>query len=345
MRRLPIFLLIDVSESMAGDNLRHLQEGMDRLVKVLRADPYALETAALSIIAFAGKAKTLTPLVDVFAFYPPRLPLGSGTSLGRGLTHLMDEMDRTVVKSTMDRKGDYRPVVYLMTDGKPTDDCEPALARWKRDFDRKASLVAIAIGPHASLATLSRLTSNVLRFDGSTEQDFKRFIDWVSASVVAQSRAVDEGGALSLAKPDEVMRKIEEITSLAPLDEDFVVIQGRCQVQKLPYLMKFERVRGVMDTAELRLSTTEYHLTGVFAAEKDFDDLSDERGVTTSISTEFLRGSPGCPHCGNPIGFAACSCGQILCVKGDGDAVCPGCHSTITMSHGGGDFDVTRSRG
>ena len=57
MRRLPIFLLIDVSESMAGDNLRQLQEGLERLVRSLRADPYALETVFISVIAFAGKAK------------------------------------------------------------------------------------------------------------------------------------------------------------------------------------------------------------------------------------------------------------------------------------------------
>ena len=82
MRRLPVFLVIDVSESMAGDNLRSLQDGIARLIKTLRTDPYALETAYLSVIAFAGRPKTLTPLVELVAFYPPRLPLGSGTSIG-----------------------------------------------------------------------------------------------------------------------------------------------------------------------------------------------------------------------------------------------------------------------
>lgn len=36
MRRLPVFLIIDVSESMAGDNLRSLQDGIARLIKTLR---------------------------------------------------------------------------------------------------------------------------------------------------------------------------------------------------------------------------------------------------------------------------------------------------------------------
>lgn len=345
MRRLPIFLLVDVSESMAGDNLRNLQEGMNRLTKVLRGNPYALETAALSVIAFAGKAKTLTPLVDVFNFYPPKLPLGSGTSLGRGLQHLMDEIRRNVVKSTPERKGDYRPVVYLMTDGKPTDDCEAAISRWHNEFARSVSLVAIAIGRHASLSTLSRLTDHVLQFDGSTDEDFKRFIDWVSASVVAQSQAVNEGGGVTLAKTDDVVLKLSEITASAQLDEDFVVLQGRCQNKRLPYLMRFERQDGVLETSGMRFGTTEYHLSDVFAVESEFDEWSDERGITGTISTEFLRGSPGCPHCGNPIGFAACGCGQIFCVRGSGSATCPGCNSTVQMSSSEGDFEVTRSRG
>ena len=75
MRRLPVFLVIDVSESMAGDNLRRMQEGIDALLTSLRSDPYALETVHLSVIAFAGVARTLAPLVELFSFYPPRLPM------------------------------------------------------------------------------------------------------------------------------------------------------------------------------------------------------------------------------------------------------------------------------
>ena len=58
MRRLPVFLVIDVSESMAGESLRSQQEGMDRLIKTLRTDPYALDTAYLSVIAFAVALKS-----------------------------------------------------------------------------------------------------------------------------------------------------------------------------------------------------------------------------------------------------------------------------------------------
>ncbi|MDO9353558.1 MAG: hypothetical protein Q7T55_07675, partial [Solirubrobacteraceae bacterium] len=109
--------MLDCSESMIGENLRKTEEGLHMIVRTLRTDPHALETVWLSVLAFAGIAKTIVPLVEVVSFYPPKLPLGSGTSLGAALNLLMTEIDKTVVKTTADRKGDWKPIVYLFTDG------------------------------------------------------------------------------------------------------------------------------------------------------------------------------------------------------------------------------------
>jgi len=91
---------------MAGENLRKMEDGIGMIVRNLRQDPHALETAYLSVIAFAGIARTIAPLVEVFSFYPPKLPMGSGTSLGAALNELMKQIDAQVVKSTPDQKGD-----------------------------------------------------------------------------------------------------------------------------------------------------------------------------------------------------------------------------------------------
>lgn len=348
MRRLPVFLVIDVSESMAGDNLRSLQEGMERLIRTLRTDPYALETAYLSVIAFAGRARTLTPLVELASFYPPRLPLGSGTSIGAALEHLMAEIDANVHRSSVERKGDFKPLVFLMTDGKSTDDMGPSLARWIRDYASRVNLVAVGIGSHAALERLSEATSHVLRIETATESDFRKFIDWISASVSSQSRSVGLGEAskVSLAKVDDsVMKKIESIAQATAVDEDFVIVAGKCQKSRLPYLMKYERSGQALATQDFELDSGAYDLVGVFAAERDFEELSDPRANVRTINTETLRGTPGCPHCGAPYAFAACACGQIFCVHGAGKAVCPGCSSEISMGMAEGGFDVARARG
>ncbi|MEY4590472.1 MAG: tellurium resistance protein [Pseudomonadota bacterium] len=346
MRRLPIFFLLDVSESMVGENVRQLQVGLERLVKSLRTDPHALETVHLSVLAFAGKTRTLAPLTELAAFYPPRLPIGAGTCLGVALEHLMDELSRNLIKTTPQQKGDWKPVVYLMTDGKPTDDPSAAIARWQREFASKVTLVAIAIGKHASLQTLEQLTANVLQLDASTDEEFRRFVDWVTQSVVAQSRSLS-ANAVSLAKLDtSILTKIGLDAAATVLDEDFVVLTGRCQNNKLPYLIKYERLSKMVGSLAFNLRLDNYHLVGVYALEQDYFDLSDNRVMTRTINSDALVGAPGCPHCGNPVGFAMCSCGQIMCIRGEGSAVCPSCSKTCSFQHSDGEgFDVTRGRG
>ncbi|MDR2688545.1 MAG: VWA domain-containing protein [Azoarcus sp.] len=347
MRRLPIYLLIDVSESMVGENIRMMQDGLEQLVRTLRTDPYALETAHLSIIAFAGKARTLTPLVELVQFYPPRLPIGSGTSLGVAMNHLMDEIERNVQRTTAEVKGDWRPIVFLMTDGKPTDDIEAALARWTQRFASRVSLVGIGVGRHASLAALQRFTETVISLETGEPADFKRFIDWISRSVSSQSRSVSmsrEGG-LSLAKfDDDIMKKIDDIAKATVVDEDFVIIAGKCQTTKLPYLIKYERFSAMFNVPGMKNPGT-YHLVGVYPMERDYDDLSDTRALARTISTDKLIGMPGCPHCGNRFGMALCSCGQVMCVSGPGTATCPSCDLELEMEACDDDFDVGRARG
>ena len=121
MRRLPVYFLVDVSESMVGAPIQQVQDGMRMIVQELRTDPYALETAYISVIAFAGKAKCVSPLTELYKFYPPTFPIGGGTSLGNALEFLMDDMDKTLVRTTTEQKGDWKPIVFLFTDGNPTD--------------------------------------------------------------------------------------------------------------------------------------------------------------------------------------------------------------------------------
>lgn len=104
MRRLPVYFLVDVSESMVGEPIQQVQDGMRMIVQELRTDPYALETAFISVIAFAGKAKTLQPLTELYKFYPPIFPIGGGTSLGAALDYLMDDMDKSLVKTTTEQR-------------------------------------------------------------------------------------------------------------------------------------------------------------------------------------------------------------------------------------------------
>ena len=347
MRRLPVYLVIDISESMAGDNLRHMQEGISRLINVLRADPYALETVHLSVIAFAGVARTLAPLVELYAFYPPRLPVGSGTSIGAALEHVMDEISANVIASSPTQKGDYKPVVYFMSDGKATDNPAAAIARWQREFARRATLVTIGIGPFADLSLLSQISAQTLRLEKCDDQDFKSFIQWISNTVSAQSKSLGVDVPLTLDKTESpALSLVKDAMEAAAVDENYVIITGICAKTRLPYLMKYERMPDVGDIPFFTKNPPQvYRYSGVYPAEKDYFDWSDTRANANTIAVSMLEGGGGCPHCGAAYGLATCSCGQVFCVDGEGMATCPGCNRTIEMTTGDADFDIARSRG
>ena len=68
MRKLPIYLLLDTSGSMHGEPIEAVKNGVEMLVSTLRNDPYALETAYLSVITFNTNAQQLVPLTELEQF-------------------------------------------------------------------------------------------------------------------------------------------------------------------------------------------------------------------------------------------------------------------------------------
>jgi uncharacterized protein YegL len=168
MRRLPIYFLIDVSESMVGEPIQHVEEGLAAIIQTLKTDPHAMETVWVSIIVFAGQAKTIVPLQEIINFYPPKFPIGSGTSLSKGLGHLMYEIRKNQIKTTATQRGDRKPIVFLFTDGVPTDshrDIQAAIAEWKQNWQRTANLITVSFGNDTDNNLFCELTENVLQFN------------------------------------------------------------------------------------------------------------------------------------------------------------------------------------
>jgi uncharacterized protein YegL len=354
MRRLPVFLVLDVSESMAGDNLIRMKEGIEILGRHLRADPHALETVYLSVIAFAGVARTLIPLDEIAHFRVPDLPIGGGTALGAAMEHLMSEVDRAVIRSTHDRKGDWKPLCFLFTDGKPTDDIERALRKWKENYERRCQLVAVGIGRFADLRTLRQLTEHAFSMGKVGPAEFKSMIQWVSMSVVAHSRSVDVGEELHLSRVDESVIKLVERTTEKVhdgVDGDCVVFTGRCQHRRSPYLLVFEphvtspllqqiAGGGAIDADEMR-----YMIRGCYPINEKYFEWSTPERSKHRVNTRVLIGGAACPHCGAGSTFALCGCGGLMCIGGPGVAICPWCERQVRFSEGENDFDVTRGRG
>lgn len=192
MRRLPVYLLLDTSGSMFGEPIEAVRNGVQVLVSTLRSDPYALETAYLSIITFNNKAQQVTPLTELAAFQTPAIDANGCTALGEALSLLAQCVDREVTKTTADVKGDWKPLVFIMTDGVPTDNLNTGLAEFKK---RKfGTVVACAAGAGADTNTLKQITENVVSLDTADSATIKSFFQWVSASISTGSMKVEEAG-------------------------------------------------------------------------------------------------------------------------------------------------------
>ena len=193
MRRLPVYLLLDCSGSMYGEPIEAVKNGVQVLVSTLRQDPYALETAYLSIITFDSSAQQVTPLTELSAFQQPNIQASGCTALGEALSLLAQRADQEVVKTTAEKKGDWKPLVFIMTDGEPTDDLNKGIADFKKG--KWGMVVACAAGAGANTDTLKKITECVVSLDTADSATIKAFFKWVSASVSSGSMKVEETGA------------------------------------------------------------------------------------------------------------------------------------------------------
>ncbi len=192
MRRLPVYLVLDTSGSMTGEPIESLKNGVQVLISSLRQDPYALETAWLSVITFSTSAQQLVPLTELSTFQMPDLQAAGTTSLGEALRLLAQKVDTEVARTTAEQKGDWKPLVFIMTDGEPTDDWQRGLDEYrKRKF---GMVIACAAGQGANTNVLKQVTDTVVQLDTADSSTIKSFFKWVSASISTGSQKVESGG-------------------------------------------------------------------------------------------------------------------------------------------------------
>ena len=203
MRRLPVYILLDTSGSMRGEPIDSVNVGLQSMLSALRQDPYALESVHLSVITFDLEAKVYLPLTPLDQVQIPDLdvPSAGATFMGAALELLAQEVGKHVQKSTDDVKGDWRPLLFLMTDGAPSDvyAYQQMLPTIKQlNF---ATIVACAAGPKAKTESLLQLTNQVVVLDSMDSNTFASFFKWVSASVVAGSSSAGVTDSISLPPP------------------------------------------------------------------------------------------------------------------------------------------------
>lgn len=203
MRRLPVYILIDTSGSMKGEPIESVKVGLADMVATLRQDPYALETVWISIITYDKEVKQIVPLTALEDLQLPNIivPESGPTFTGLALKVLCEKYDTEIHFSTPNQKGDWMPLLFLLTDGKPAD-----IQLYNNEVNEVkrrhfGNIVACAAGPKAKVESLKKLTDKVFALDTMDSSTFKKFFQWVSDTIGLGGQSVGATEDVALPEP------------------------------------------------------------------------------------------------------------------------------------------------
>jgi uncharacterized protein YegL len=156
-------LLLDTSGSMAGEKIAHLNEALKSFKEETLKDDLARKRLDLAVLAFGGSVQLMQDFCSVEDFEPPVLSAGGGTPLGEAILKAADMLEERKRQYKQQGIDYYRPWIFLLTDGAPTD-MEPGDSTWNQvttrvhagEAEKKFLFFAVAVEP-ADTGTLAQI--------------------------------------------------------------------------------------------------------------------------------------------------------------------------------------------
>jgi uncharacterized protein YegL len=197
MRKLPIYILIDTSGAMSGEPIEAVTNGLRTFHWSLRKNLKTFETAYLSLITFDSSATQMVPLTELASFKPPHLHAGGLRALGEALSLVTDCATREVKQGTAEEKGDWKPLVFILTNGIPTDDTTKGLNKFKSFH--WGLVAAVAVGrDDLDLELLKSLAGeNMVRLDTWDSNNPSAYFEFFSKCMSGYFVSIFEGGPVS----------------------------------------------------------------------------------------------------------------------------------------------------
>lgn len=188
--RCPCVLLVDTSTSMGGAPISELNEGLQKLKMSLEQDPLASKRVEIAVVSFNSRVVVEQSFVTSDTFSPPTLTATGSTSMGAGVVTALDLVETRKSEYRTNGVSYFRPWIFLITDGEPTDDTSLAATR-VRDAEARHLAAFFAVGVReANLSKLALISVRPpLKLDGL---NFSELFIWLSRSL--QNIAVSRPG-------------------------------------------------------------------------------------------------------------------------------------------------------
>lgn len=185
--RVPCILLLDVSGSMQGDPIQQLNEGLTLYKDELLADSLAAKRVEVALVTFGGSVQTVTDFCTADQFFPPTLAASGDTPMGSAIEQAIELLNSRKAAYKTNGVSFYRPWIFLITDGGPTDAWQAAKDKVHAG-ESKSSFMFFAVGVEgANFETLKAIAvREPLALKGLR---FRDLFKWLSNSQKMVSRS------------------------------------------------------------------------------------------------------------------------------------------------------------
>jgi len=210
MRRLPVYILIETAGGMRGERIEAVKNGLDVMLGKLRQDPFALESVFISIIRFDRTAEVIVPLTELELLQIPEIIISQSSPphTGEALEFLCEQVDLEIIKNTEGQKGDWRPLLFILTRGVPADKEKFKALVNQVKSKNFATIVACTAGSRNSEEDMKSLTKHVVHLDTADSATLSSFFKWVSSSIGVGNLSTSSDTEITLPPPPQEIQPV-----------------------------------------------------------------------------------------------------------------------------------------